>query len=91
MRVRFFSSFDAHFRRLQPLERRKVQTVVDHVIDYLTQSLPPPKGLGLKKLRDPFWEVRIESQLRIIFSLEEDLLQFVLVGNHDDIRRFLRR
>lgn len=91
MRVRFLTSYDSCYRKLSPLERGRIQQVVDAVLDYLTTSAIPPKGLGLKKLRPPFWEVRLGLKVRVLFTLESDLLQFVLVGNHDDIVRYLRR
>ncbi|MBI2345385.1 MAG: hypothetical protein HYV03_00530 [Deltaproteobacteria bacterium] len=91
MRIRFLSSYDSGYRKLPPPERGRVQQAVDVAIDYLTSSAIPPKGLGLKKLRPPFWEVRVGRGTRILFTLEGDLLQFVLVGDHNDIISYLRR
>ena len=48
------------------------------------------KGLGLKRLRGNFWEVRKGLKARILFRWEEDLVEFVLAGNHDDVKRFLK-
>ena len=47
-------------------------------------------GLGLKQSRKPCWEVRAGLDLRILCVLEGDFVNFVLVGNHEDIRRYLK-
>lgn len=92
MRVRFFGSFDRAYRRLRPLDRGKIDAAIRVLLDYIDQrATAPPKGLGLKKLRGVVWEVRIDLHLRIVFAMESDLLSFILVGNHDDVRRLLRR
>ncbi len=92
MRVRFYSSFDRCYRRMRSLERKKTDAAIDLLLDALEQHLDtPPKGLGLKKLQGPIWEIRVDLQLRIIFTLENNLVSFVLVGSHDDVHRLLRR
>jgi hypothetical protein len=50
-----------------------------------------PAGLGLKKLHKSFWEIRADLETRILFQVEKDRVTFVIVGNHDEIRRFLSR
>ncbi len=48
------------------------------------------KGLGLKHLKGSFWEVRIDIRDRIIFTLEKDMVSFIVTGNHDEVIKFLR-
>lgn len=36
------------------------------------------------------WEARIGLSLRLIFTLKDDTATLVRVGDHDDIKRFLR-
>ncbi len=49
------------------------------------------RGLGVRKLHaSGIWEARVGLGLRIVFALEPDLLTLVLVGSHEDVRRFLR-
>jgi len=50
-----------------------------------------PIGIGLKKLRKHLWEARAGLDDRIVFSREGDLVEFLIVGSHDEIARFLRR
>lgn len=52
---------------------------------------PKPQGLGLKKLRGFFWEIRTDLRDRILFTLQKGLVSFVLIGSHDDIHRILKR
>ncbi|MGH9365495.1 MAG: type II toxin-antitoxin system RelE/ParE family toxin [Thermoanaerobaculia bacterium] len=48
-------------------------------------------GLGMRKLHaSGIWEVRIGQSLRLVFTLEPQVLTLVRVGTHDDVRRFLR-
>jgi mRNA-degrading endonuclease RelE of RelBE toxin-antitoxin system len=48
-------------------------------------------GLGIRKLHaSGIWEARVGLGLRLVFTVEPDLLTLVLVGRHDDVRRFLR-
>ncbi len=90
MRIQYLHSFDKDFSVLRPLDRTRVRHAIEAALDYLSASHAPPKGLGLKKLRSHFWEIRVGLKLRILFALEADCLTFILVGNHDDIRRALR-
>ena len=48
-------------------------------------------GLGIRKLHaSGIWEARLGLRLRLVFTLEPQLLTLVLVGTHEDVRRFLR-
>lgn len=48
------------------------------------------KGIGLKRLRGNFWEARKGLKTRILFRWDGQLVEFVLAGNHDDVRKFLK-
>ncbi len=48
------------------------------------------KGIGLNRLRNNFWEVRKGLKTRILFRWSGELVEFILAGNHDDVRRFLK-
>lgn len=48
-------------------------------------------GLGVRKVHvSGVWEARIGLSLRLIFTLKDDTATLVRVGDHDDIKRFLR-
>ena len=88
MKVRYLNSFDRSFDDLDPKSQNRVVRAVDSLLEYF-ETGKKPQGLGLRKLRDPYWEIRAGLKIRIIFSLEGDLLSFILVGDHSDIKRYL--
>lgn len=55
----------------------------------LTSELPV--GLGFKKIGPDKYEFRAGLRLRIIVKVEGDTFYLVLVGSHDEIKRYLRR
>ncbi len=51
---------------------------------------PLPAGFGLTKLRTAVWEIRSGLDQRILFWRTKDEICFTFVGNHDEVRRFLK-
>ena len=49
-----------------------------------------PHGLGITHLREDYFEFRVDIRMRVIYRRAGDLIQYVLYGSHDQIRRFLR-
>lgn len=90
MRVEFKSSFDRSIKQLPIKEKEDIERVAVQFIDILSRDRHVHEGLGLKRLRGNFWEVRKGLKSRILFRWEGDLVEFVLAGNHDDIKRFLK-
>lgn len=60
-----------------------------HFLDQPGNQLPV--GLGLKRLRGDFWEIRRGLQTRILLTWRGDLIAFVVAGNHDTIKRILKQ
>jgi hypothetical protein len=58
--------------------------------DILSQDKILHKGIGLKRLKGDYWEIRKGLKARILFRWEGDLVEFVLAGDHNDIKRFLK-
>ncbi len=86
----FFSpEFDKRYRKLSSKEQWQVDKAVQAFLKQLILRTSLPKGLGLKKLTASYWEIRASLDLRIIVELK-DPVGFLLVGRHDDIRRFIR-
>ena len=86
IRIRFLRSFDEALDALDKKDRKKAQASVERLLDYFDGG-PKPLGLGLRKLQEHFWEVRSGLDRRILFTLENDLATFVILGDHDEIRR----
>ena len=88
IRVRFLRAFDESLEDLRPKDATKARTAVERLLTYFDGG-PRPLGLGLRKLKGSYWEVRAGLDRRVLFSLESDLATFILVGSHDEIRRRL--
>jgi len=90
MRFEFKSSFDRSIKSLTDSEKADVKEVASKMIDILSMDRQIHQGIGLKRLRADFWEVRKGIKVRILFRWTGDLVEFVLAGNHEDVSRFLR-
>lgn len=90
MRYEYKASFDRAFRKLPKTRRTTAASAIEAVVDFF-ETGTKPKGLGLKQLRKPYWEIRTSLKDRVIFAFEGDLVSFLLVGSHDDIRRYLTK
>ena len=48
-------------------------------------------GVGIRRLGPAYFECRTGLRVRLVFkALAPNLLHFVFLGNHDEIRRFLK-
>jgi mRNA-degrading endonuclease RelE of RelBE toxin-antitoxin system len=50
-----------------------------------------PVGFGFKKINHDKYEFRVDIKLRVVVKVEGDFYYLVLAGNHDEVRRYLRR
>ena len=90
MRFEFKPSFDRSLKQFHDEEKEEIKTVAVRLIDILSHDRFIHKGIGLKRLRGNFWEARKGLKARILFRWEKDLIEFVLAGNHEDVKRFLK-
>ena len=89
MRFESLTSYERSLKKLYPGIKNKVKIAVNKYIDFL-EGEHRPKGLGLRRLSKHIWEIRVDLKIRVVFRLEGDLVQWGLVGSHDDIKRFLK-
>lgn len=89
MRHYFAPQFEKSYRKLPKNQQELVDNAVEALLTYLSEKKDLPKGLGLKRLTKRYWEIRSSLDLRIVFELDNPI-GFLLVGNHDDIRRFIK-
>jgi hypothetical protein len=47
-------------------------------------------GLGIRQLRPGLYELRVDLALRAIFVRSADALEVQMIGNHAEVRQFLR-
>lgn len=91
MKYKFLPSFERSAKTLTKDERNKISDVVIEVIEVFSTKKSPSKGLGLTKLRENYWEAYRGLKTRILFRLKKDLIEFILAGNHDNVKRFLKK
>lgn len=89
MRIDYLSSYDQSFKRLSRKEQERAIGAIDNLIEAIKDG-KRPKGLGLKKARKDYWEIRIDISKRIIFRFELQALVIAFVGDHGEVRRFLK-
>ena len=87
--VEYKRSFDKSFRTLNLECRQKTQETIQELLTAL-ESSKIPQGLDLKRLQGDQWEARVDIHLRLCFRMKKDLVEFALVGTHDDIKNFLK-
>jgi len=89
--MKFYSSpsFLRCFNKLDSLRKQKVSEAIKALIELYNTGLNP-KGLGFKRLRKNLWEIRSSLTDRLLFTISDEVITFVVVGNHDEIRRYLK-
>ena len=91
MRFEFTPSFDRSVKSFVGEEKEEIKQVALHTIEILSHEKAAQPGVGLKRLRGDFWEVREGLRTRIVFKREGDLLQFIFAGDHNNIKRHLKK
>ena len=89
MHVEYLASYDRSFRHLPPPTQERTVKAIDALLDYF-QTGQRPHGLGLKRLHRRYWEIRVGLDTRVLVELGSNRLTVIFVGDHDDIRRWLR-
>jgi len=82
-------SFNRSYKKLTSTEQKLVDTAIFKLKDFFGSG-EKQAGLGVKKLRWNFWEIRAAIKIRILFTLENDIVSFVIAGNHDDVVKYLK-
>lgn len=89
MQVYYAPAFLRLLNKLAPPVRAGVKTTVSKVID-LCETGRRSVGLGIKHLRGDLWEARSGIKIRVVYSMSEDEIRFLLAGSHDDVKNFLK-
>jgi mRNA-degrading endonuclease RelE of RelBE toxin-antitoxin system len=48
-------------------------------------------GISIRRLRKNMYECRAGLKVRILFRVHAQALEVLFAGNHDDVRRFIRK
>jgi len=90
MKYNFKKSFTKTIKRLPDENKEEIKRLAFEIIDLVSAGKKPSKGCGLTCLRKDYWEARATIRKRILFKLTDDCIYFILVGNHNDVKRFLK-
>ena len=87
--VRIDRALLAAIRKLAVGERREIDAAISEAQELFGQP-HVHAGAGVRKLKGRWYEVRAGLELRLIFTERDDSLSFEFMGNHDEVRRFLK-
>ena len=77
------------FRSLDKDQRRAIGELIEKVRAGFGQP-HLHGGTGLRALRSGVYECRLNLRQRLVFTLESGSLYFHFMGNHDEVRHFLK-
>lgn len=82
-------SFERSVKKLSSPEKKSLVKSLEK-FNRLVRTGEVPTGLGFRKINHDKYEFRIDIRLRVVVKEEGDIFYLVLVGSHDEIRRYLR-
>ncbi len=88
MRIELTGRFRRGLRRLDGAGVDAAQGALDEVLAGFGRP-HAHTGLGIRKLKGHWFECRAGLDLRLVFLAGQGVLTFHVIGNHDDVRRFL--
>ena len=87
--IRFDNWLLARIRALPKPERQKIGRALAQAQEAFGQP-HLHGGVGIRKISRLHFELRIGLDTRLIFTNEPSELKFVFMGDHDEVKRFLR-
>jgi mRNA-degrading endonuclease RelE of RelBE toxin-antitoxin system len=87
--IEFSPRFRASARALPSPQQQEVAEVVAS----LREAFGHPhrhSGLGIRRLGGAVFECRIGRDLRVVFELSGGCASLILVGTHNEVRRYLK-
>jgi mRNA-degrading endonuclease RelE of RelBE toxin-antitoxin system len=90
VRYEFKPSFERSTKALSTEKKAEIKSACLAFLDLLELQARLPIGVGLKHLDDDYWEIRKGLRCRILFRWRKDSVEFILAGDHDSIRDFLK-
>lgn len=82
-------SFERSLKKLSALEKTQTAESLE-AFNAMLIAGHCPVGLGFKKINHDKYELRVTIRLRVVIKSDGDTYYMVLVGNHDQVRRYLR-
>ena len=89
MRYAYQPSFLETTRHLSKSHAAKILKTIEK-FQHAMESQQWPRGLGITHVRAEYFEFRVDSHRRVVYHRSGDLIQYVLYGSHNDVKRFLK-
>lgn len=87
--IRFDNALLARIRGLAKGERHDIGRAIQQAQEVFGQP-HRHRGVGIRKVSKLHFELRVGLEQRLIFTNEPNELKFVFMGNHGEVKRFLR-
>jgi len=81
--------FERSIKKLSPREKERTGQGLERFNTFLVTG-QAPFGFRFKKINHDKYEFRVDIRLRVIVKAEGDTFYLILVGDHDDVKRYLR-
>lgn len=89
MKYSLKTSYIRSIKKLDKIRAEKVQESFQRLLGLFETGEKTP-GLGLKHLKENLWEIRAGLLDRIVFRKQHDIVEFIIVGTHDEIKKLLK-
>lgn len=90
MKIIYTRHFVKLFENHNKADQEIIYNTVEETLKYIKTG-QAAYGLRVKKLHTRIYEARVNIDLRLAYFREAGIVKFFCVGNHDDIRRCLKR
>ncbi|MDQ6633111.1 MAG: hypothetical protein M3Y82_15380 [Verrucomicrobiota bacterium] len=87
--IRFHHSVLKEIRSRTSKERREIGEKIAEAQNTMGQP-HLHKGIGIRKLRNDYFEIRVGLKDRLVFAHTRNALVFELIGHHNEVQRFLK-
>ena len=88
-RILILPSFERSVKKLTHQDKDNLAESLEKFNLFLLSG-ETPAGLGFKKINHDKYEFRVDIRLRVVVKVEGEDYYLVLVGNHDEVKRYLR-
>ena len=95
LNLSFLSSFERSLKSLDTGQKETVRLLLNALLTYyasngnLSEAQKIAPRFFYKQLRKPFYEAGVEGKIRLVIRREGSECYAILLGNHDQVKRFL--
>ena len=95
LNLSFLPSFERSLKHLDSGQKEIVRLLLNALLAYyasnsnLSEAQKIAPRFFYKQLRKPFYEAGVERKIRLMIRREESECFAIIVGNHDQVKRFL--